>query len=160
MADDKEKDVIAKVTGIDNVSQSQMDRFSLYDAINDELHEFMRTQMESVTSKSVLRQSIEDKILQRVLEEEDREISTNHLIKLLEIMSKTDSDIAINLVNILKENQRIVIENLINVPQGNGKKPIESEFSAEETQTTKKILKSLEFISNLKKTEFDKEEKK
>jgi len=155
-----ENSVINKIDSITNISQSQKDRFNIYDAINDELHEFMKTQMESITCKSTLRQSIEDKILQRVLEEEDREISTNNLIKLLEIINKTDTDMGINLINILKENQRIVIENLINVPQGNGKKSIESEFSAEETQSTKKILKALEFISDLKKTEFDKDEKK
>jgi len=145
------------------LTDSELDRYRLYDLAQQELLDFLRSQMKKITSKNRLKQKVEEELYSRINpEDEDSEsMSTVALLKLLEILSKTDSDDANSILSVLKENQKVIINNLMNNPDKDKNKKNDDntdfDFSSDEIKKTKELI---HLIDKLKESEFDPEELK
>ena len=126
------------------------DRFELKDQVELNLLKFIDSQIEKVNNENSLKRDVLFELSQRVNNCEDP-INDLVLLKLLEILSKTDNDIALGIMDLMKTN------NKGNSGIGEDHKPSEEEQSKESDLTkedvadVKDLLKTLEKV---KKSEF------
>mgnify|MGYP000885197864 FL=1 len=141
-----------KIYNIDNISESQKDRIEAQTLVLNELLTFLKYQIEKVTAKETLRNSVISKLIERI-EDNENEISTNQLLQLFAVLSKDENDAVANILSVVKDKQSTII----NLPESTGKKS-ESHLSAEEIEKTKKLLSIMELVDKLKATELSLEE--
>lgn len=138
-----------KINDLSNLSQSQKDKLTLDDSIKHSLFSFLLSQMQRSVSKNELREEVSSILLSRVKSDVPEErISTGSLIKILEVLNKSENESSFNILSILKEKMKVEINN--NIPPTQSTLP-ESEFTSEDHQKVKKVLK---FFDKLGKSEF------
>lgn len=142
--------LIKKIIGIEDLSQSQLDRLNLQNQAYADLVTFLGNVIEKIKSGSTLRQKLEteiNKLIAPDLEEDPQaeRLSPNQLINLFAIMLKYDSEQSAALINTLKESIKVNINN--NPPGDNNTIPIfpttgQGEvYTKEDIQSAKKVLK-------------------
>ena len=146
------KELFSKIKNIDNLSNSQKDRVSMYELIQCELVDFLQNQIHKINTKSELRSLVVNKIIERI-DDEGQPISTNALLSLLDILSKDESMSVSSILGILKEQQKVTV----NIDTTNREKK-ELELSAEEVQSARKILGVLDLAKSIKETEYSLDE--
>lgn len=147
-------ELIKKIIGIEDLSQSQLDRLNLQNQAYADLVTFLSNVIAKIQSGSDLRQKLETEINKLISpEEEDADrLSPNQLINLFAIMLKYDSEQSAALINTLKESIKVNINN--NSSGDNNTIPIfpttgqEEVYTKEQIQQSKKILKIAEAIES------------
>jgi len=134
---------------IDNVSifvPSQTNRLQLQEKAQSDLFSFLSSYIERLSQKDAILNTVETELLRRI-QDEGANVSTTTLIRVLEIFKREDNLAAASVLNILRENTgaKVVINNNPE-DRGNATKNVSSDFNAEETDKTKKLLDFLEKI--------------
>jgi hypothetical protein len=150
--------LIKKIIGIEDLSQSQLDRLNLQNEAYGNLVSFLHNVIEKIQSGSTLRNKLEkeiDKLISPDLEEdpEAEKLSPNQLINLFGLVLKFDSEQSAAIINTLKESIKVNVNQNNNdgnsgnntgglFPNAEGKE----DFTKSDIQNAKKLLHMAEKI--------------
>lgn len=155
------KELEDKIKNMDTLTQSQIDRMNKNIEIQDNLFIFLGNQIEKVTNENSLKRQLLEDIKGRMNREGFDSIPWMVILKLLEIYSKEENEIAITILNMIKEVQIKNSENdsvdkiieTIQKEKGDGI----GDMSKEDMQRFKSLF---EFMNSVKDSEFNENEKK
>jgi len=146
------KDIKDQLNELDNISDSQKDRYESQRLIQGELISFLQNQITKVDTKNDLRNSVVAILHERIVDTEEP-MSTTQLLKLFEVLSKDENDSIANILSVAKDKQNTVI----NVPGGQSEKA-DDELSSAEVNAAKKLLNVFDVLGKLKKSEMSLDE--
>ena len=152
---EENKELTTKIEAINNETESMKDRARVEDIAKNNLFGFLNGYISRSASKSELKEKVE-KMLSDKLDREEDDVPYGVLIKLQEILSKSETDAAIPILRILeaatkkeKETETPVL--LDSTTQINGQS-----ITTEDLKGFKKLL---ELAEKLKNSEFGEGEK-
>lgn len=147
-------DIENKINEISVVSQSQIDRSSMNQNAFKDLMGFLTTYINKSKTQSDLKTKVE-KMLTDKLEQDQEDVPYGVLIKLHEILSKTETDSAIPILKIIEAaTKNDKQEDAPYTPTA--KEKGEGSMTSKDITTIKKLLTAL---GDLKESEFPEEEK-
>jgi len=127
-------------------SPSQQDRENL-DATRDfNLVNLLNNQLLRAQTKNALKNTVIERITERVNREDDTGVSTTALIRLLEILDKGDTDLTLAVINAGKD-----MSFMKALAKGNEDKGVN--MTKEDLELIKKLVKSIGFLETLQKKE-------
>ena len=144
-----------KISNISKFSQSQIDRLNKQNEAYDHLVSFLTIHIKKVSEVGTLKASVEQELLDRI-NDPDTEISTSALIALLGILAKKESEDYASILTVLRESTKVTINNIPPPEEYPGRDSNKNNFSQEEMQKARKLLKILD---KLETTEFPKDQK-
>ena len=152
MSDKKEKDIDEIVDSVTKNTKSESDRLELDKIKSLNLLKFIDAQIQRAVAKDDLKSEVTRKINKRVMSSDpDEEMTNVELIKLLEILNRSENDFSSNVMNSITELYRIKQEEESNKRNNSGNDKI-----------TKEDIKELRELSSifkkLKVSEFSEDE--
>lgn len=153
----EQNNVITKIESIDKESNSQIDKNRVKEESFKNLMGFLNGYIARSTSKSKLKEKVEDMLLAK-LEAEEEDVPYGVLIKLQEILSKSETDSAIPILKIIEsatKSEKEPEQPLLSTNPNSST----SGITTEDMKGYKKLLELLEVQKDLKKTEFGEGEK-
>jgi uncharacterized protein YdiU (UPF0061 family) len=132
-------------------SDSQKDKSGVDTLKSLTLIDFIQKQLDKATSKDTLRSSILDKLKSRVNNSTnpERELDNVELIKLLEILEKTDNEMT-----------SIIFENLKDVKPPKKDEADDLSFNASDINKFKDLLKYVDYLAKVEGGKEDKDKEK
>jgi hypothetical protein len=152
-----EKELITKIDDITTESNSQIDRNNIKEIAKENIFNFVNAYIKKSTSTSVLKQKV-DTLLLAKLEKEDEDVPYGVLIKLVEILSKGETEAATPILKILEASIKMEKESEMFPPD----KPLlglDGIVTIEQTKKLKELLDLIDVHNKLKQSEFTEGEK-
>lgn len=142
-----------KITDITNESLSQIERSEIGKLSSQNLLNFLNGYINKITAKDSLKEKVEN-MLRDKLEADEEDIPYGVLIKLLEVLSKAETDTATPLLKIIEAVSKQSEQGLL-PGDTNGSGQGKEKYTEKEYSEAKKLL---EMASELAKTEFTEKE--
>ena len=142
-----------KINELTVVSKSQLDRNLIKEESFKNLMGFLNGYISQSNTQSALKIKVENMLLDK-LDQDQEDVPYGVLIKLHEILSKTETDSAIPILKIIESATRNDKDDVPRIPEGSSKN--ESSMTSKDITTIKKLLTAL---GDLKESEFPEEEK-
>jgi hypothetical protein len=142
-----------KINNITTPSQSQLDREAIKQKAFGNLMGFLNSYVTRSAQKTSLRDKVED-MLNSKLDEDREDIPYGVLIKILEVLSKSEVDTALPILKIIEAATKQP-EAPLNPQLPGGHEGMPAPYTAEEYSQAKKLLQA---IVDLKETEFNDKE--
>lgn len=149
------EDVIKKINDIEQISDSQKDRFNSQVLIQEELFNFLINQMKVENAEKDLKNSLLNEFKEKLENKDDDEefpLTNAQKIKLVEILFKRENEKNANILNnVMKDKQNLVL----NVGQD---KNNDSSLNIKEINEAKKMIDVFDLIKKMKNSEMSLEE--
>lgn len=141
----KNKELVAKVNNITELTESQKDRLNIQETAHENLCNFLNSHLHKLQSKNALISAIETKFLDSVMGRTGEEIPLIAIIKIYEILKRAETDADSAVLSLFNKNPDI----FVNVNQNEIEKNAPT-LTKEDMDTAKGILES---IRKLEKSE-------
>lgn len=149
------EDVIKKINDIEQITDSQKDRFNSQVLIQEELFNFLINQMKVENAEKDLKNSLLNEFKEKLENKDDDEefpLTNAQKIKLVEILFKRENEKNANILNnVMKDKQNLVL----NVGQD---KNNDSSLNIKEINEAKKMIDVFDLIKKMKNSEMSLEE--
>ncbi len=148
------KELVNKLNDMDILSKSQIDRMNQNMEIQENLFGFLSSQITKIANENSMKNKLLEDIQSRMEEEGFDTIPWAVVLKLLEIFSKEENEIAITLLNMIKEiqiknSENDVMDKIAELLK-NENSPEFGDLSKEEMNEFKELLS---FLKNVKDSE-------
>jgi len=141
----KNKELVAKVENITELTNSQKDRLNIQETAHENLCNFLNSHLHKLQSKNELISAIESKFLNSVMGKTDEEIPLIAVIKIYEILKRAETDADSAVLSLFNKNPDI----FVNVNQ-NALDKDEPKLTKDEMNMAKDLLTA---IHKLEKSE-------
>lgn len=149
------EEVIKKINDIEQITNSQKDRFNSQVLIQEELFNFLINQMKVENAEKDLKNSLLNEFKEKLENKDDDEefpLTNAQKIKLVEILFKRENEKNANILNnVMKDKQNLVL----NVGQD---KNNDSSLNIKEINEAKKMIDVFDLIKKMKNSEMSLEE--
>lgn len=145
-----------KLSRINKMSPSQIDRIELQDKFYSEIMSFLSCLTTQLKSKSSLKTLVENELTGRIENEEEDPVPFGTLMTLLDILNKDDTSKVVALLNAVAKTTQPAIQEDPKNPTKYGERKNDSLYTQEETEAAKRLIKVL---TKLEQTEFPEKKK-
>lgn len=134
----KNKELVAKVENITELTNSQKDRLNIQETAHENLCNFLNSHLHKLQSKNDLISAIETKFLDSIMGKTQEDIPLIAIIKIYEILKRAETDADSAVLSLFNKNPDI----FVNVNQNEIEKNAPT-FTKEDMETAKGLLESM-----------------